>query len=301
MNWWCEGRFFIPNFQFGFRQGKSVDDSLAIISTEIRLAFTRFSKVGAIFLDIKGAFDNVNPVLLIEILKKIGLPQKIVRFIQWIVSERHLSGYLGGSFLRRDRASCGLPQGSSLSPILYSLYTAFLTRNLPENVSVLYYADDIVVHTTSSNLCTIFDRLQAAYTHFHTKLKELRLELSGAKSKMCIFSRDGRIKDRNTIRRLNLKVSLLNETVPLVESVKFLGVILDGRLSWIEHAKYLLRSSKSKINVMRSITGLSWGSHPVALMAVYKGWIRASLDYGCIAFMDIDHNAAKIMDILWKI
>lgn len=142
----------IPEFQFGFRRGKSVDDSLAILSTEIRLAFTRISKLGAIFLDIKGAFDNVNPVLLIEILNQLDLPQKIVKFIHSVISDRYLSGYMAGDFVGREKATCGLPQGSSLSPILYSLYTAFLTRDLPEGVSVLYYADDIVVYSTSVNL-----------------------------------------------------------------------------------------------------------------------------------------------------
>lgn len=298
LSWWCKCRSLIPEFQFRFCRAKSVDDSLAILFTEIRLAFTRISKLGTIFLDIKGAFDNVNPILLIEILNQLGLRSKIVRFIHSVISERYLSGYIDGNFIDRKKANCGLPQGSSLSPILYSLYTAFLTRGLPEDVSVLYYADDIVVYTSSVNLQVVFNRLQSAYIYFHLKLKKLQLELSGAKSKLCIFSKHERIKDSNMIRRLNLKVAFQGESVPIVKTVKFLGVIFDGKLSWVAHAKQVLRSSGKKINVMRSIAGLCWGSHPSTLLSVYKGWIRSSLEYGSIAFVDIDHNAEKILDTI---
>lgn len=97
-----------------------------------------------------------------------------------------------------------------------------------------------------------------------------------------------------TLRRLNLRVAFQGESVPIVDSVKFLEVIFDGNLSWVAHAKQVSQASNNKINVMRSIAGLS--SHPDTLLSVYKGWIKAPLDYGCIAFVDVEQNAAKILD-----
>lgn len=50
------------------------------------------------------------------------------------------------------------------------------------------------------------------------------------------------------------------------------------------------------MNVMKAIAGIQWGAHPSVLLTVYKDWIRSLLDYGCIAFSDINGNAALILD-----
>lgn len=143
LNRWAESLSLIPDFQFGFWRGRSVENSLLILSTEIKISFARKRRLGAIFLDIKVAFDNVNPTILKEILGQLGLPSKISDFVSFVISDRYLSNYLGGYLLGRNRASRGLPQSSSLSPILHS--TSFLTRDLLEYVLVLLYVNNIVV------------------------------------------------------------------------------------------------------------------------------------------------------------
>lgn len=296
LNWWCERVHVVPDFQLGFRRGRSVDDSLSVLSSEIRLAFKRGIRLGALFLDIKGAFDNVNPEILRDILGQVGLSPKLIRFIYFVTANRHLSGYMGGECLGEGTATRGLPQGSSLSPLLYSIYTAFLARDLPDEVKVLYYADDIVVFVNSGSLRIIFDRLQEAFVHFHFVLKELQLELSCSKSKICIFGDRGRIRDRSCIERNGLGVSFLGERVPVVESVCFLGVVFDRRLSWIEHAKSVGLRCGRRVNVMKSVAGLRWGAHPVTLLTIYRGWVRSLLDYGCVAFCDVGGDAACLMD-----
>lgn len=96
LDWWSYNLKIIPDFQFGFCKGKSTDDSLVILTTEINLAFEKNSRLGALFLDIKGTFDNVNPAKLHQMLIQLGLPTKIARFILYITSKRMVKGYING-------------------------------------------------------------------------------------------------------------------------------------------------------------------------------------------------------------
>lgn len=67
LSWWVEANNILPSTQFGFRKGKSCA-FLAILTTEIITGFAKNRSTTCIFLDIKGAFDNVIPSKLIHTL-----------------------------------------------------------------------------------------------------------------------------------------------------------------------------------------------------------------------------------------
>jgi len=68
------------------------------------------------------------------------------------------------------------------------------------------------------------------------------------------------------------------------DTVKFLGVYLDERLTWKHHIDHIVKKCKTRINLMRSISGSSWGASKSSLMTIYRTLIRAVLDYGAIAY-----------------
>lgn len=73
---------------------------------------TSDSILGAVFLDIRGAFDNVVPAVLLEILARLGLPAKVLRYIDFMISRRIVDGYWEGEFLGTRFATRDVPQGN---------------------------------------------------------------------------------------------------------------------------------------------------------------------------------------------
>lgn len=67
------------------------------------------SVLRAVFLDIRGAFDNVVPAILLEILARLGVPVKVIRFVDFMVSRRRVEGYWESKQLGTRVAIKGLP------------------------------------------------------------------------------------------------------------------------------------------------------------------------------------------------
>jgi len=74
-----------------------------------------------------------------------------------------------------------------------------------------------------------------------------------------------------------------------VKTVKFLGMTFDQELNWNAHIENILRNSKGKINLLRSLTGYRWGASKKTLIRIYDTLIKPKLDYG----IEIMHTASK--------
>ena len=91
LDWYIESNEILPEFQYGFRKGRSTLDSLAIFTCDIRLAFTENKFITAAFLDICAAYDNVQIPFLMDKLHNIGVPPKTFLFIKGLLTERSIT------------------------------------------------------------------------------------------------------------------------------------------------------------------------------------------------------------------
>jgi len=106
--------------------------------------------LNAAFLDIKGAFNNVIPNILVQELENIGIAAKIRMFILNLTSSRSLHFVVDriGSFYSYKDVS----QGCTLSPLLFEIYIYLkdIVKHLHQDSQILLYADDITIYSTSS-------------------------------------------------------------------------------------------------------------------------------------------------------
>ena len=159
MEWFLESNELLPQWQFGFRKAKSCLDSLSVITTDIRVSQMNKSSTVAAFLDIDKAYDKVLLPLLKDRLIRIGIPPKISQLIFNIMAERHVVIDSGRGPIERIRYE-GLPQGSVLSPLLFNVYTLEIQSLIPEQVSILQYADDFVLYSSDKNVNSAASRIE---------------------------------------------------------------------------------------------------------------------------------------------
>ena len=146
--------------QFGFRSGHSTTLQVACVIHFAAAAKNRKESAVAAFLDVASAFDRVwHPGLMIKILRA-GTPHHIAlvlaAFLHGMTFRVRVESAISSSHL----IAAGVPQGSTLSPALYSWYT----NDLPaEQGSMLaLYADDIALLSKSLNLEHAAIKLQRA-------------------------------------------------------------------------------------------------------------------------------------------
>ena len=114
----------------------------------------------------------------------------------------------------------GVPQGSKLSPTLFSFYIADMPRPTAP-VKRICYADDITVWASGVEITELEHKVNTYLTEMSRFLRENSLLISAPKSSVTLFTPDP--AQANT----RPKIKIADSEVPLVRSPKLLGVYLD--------------------------------------------------------------------------
>lgn len=99
-------------------------------------------------MDIASAYDNVKRVILIEKLKTESCPERIIKFVNEWMRERRVQFIISEKENETRILNQGLSQEGVLSPILYAIYTKDIRKKIHEDITVLQFADDVVLYNT---------------------------------------------------------------------------------------------------------------------------------------------------------
>ena len=117
IQWWIEHQNLLPNNQTGFQKGHSCSDNLTTLAINIDMAFSNNEDVLTAFLDVSGAFDNVNSDILLEKLAKLDCSEYPLHFYKFLTYERNITAeILEGTFRKVNK---GVPQGGPSSALLH--------------------------------------------------------------------------------------------------------------------------------------------------------------------------------------
>ncbi|XP_063907812.1 uncharacterized protein LOC135125954 [Zophobas morio] len=132
----------LPSYRSGFRRNYSTCSALLKITSEISTALDDSQLCILTLLYYSKAFDMVNPQLLLAKLRYYGLAEAFCDWFNSYLSNRTQVVKLEDNVSSEIEMALGVPQGSSLSPILFTTFTADLPSCLSSDVSAHLYADD---------------------------------------------------------------------------------------------------------------------------------------------------------------
>ena len=118
MAWLAITRHILSNQQFGALPLRSATDLTTCLTHDIEKGFSQGRTISLLTMDVKGAFDGVLPGRLIRRLREQGWPNNLVSWIQSFATDRSVQIRLDGTTGPNTAVTCGLPQGSPISPIL---------------------------------------------------------------------------------------------------------------------------------------------------------------------------------------
>lgn len=258
----------LSKHQSGFRPCHSTQDVLLHVTDSWRRAIDNKDYVGAVFLDLAKAFDCVDHAILISKLPYYGLDGKVLLWIQNYLTDRTQRVYLENDQSAWSKVAIGVPQGSILGPLLFTLYINDLPTVI-NHCDVNIYADDTEIHSSNSSLPTLTSHIQEDLDSVDVWMSSNRLRVNPTKTVSMLIGPHQKIRNRT------LDVSLSNTKICSVTSTKYLGVYIDCHLTWDEHVQYVLKRVRGKLASIARLKPLP--SKVIALL--YKTFVVPIFDY----------------------
>ncbi len=203
--------------QFGFRTHHSTETAICVFLEKVKSLLDRNTLVGAIFLDLKKA-DSVNHQVLLSRLTHFNFSEHTLHWFASYLSGRKQHVAVDGVNSASLKCHVGVPQGSVLGPILFSLFINNLP-NLDQNVHTLMYADDVVILREAETISEVSTSLTSALSCIQAWLSKSCLLLNTKKTVCMMFS-------KRQLQITNSNLLLNGEELGIVNDFKYLGVTL---------------------------------------------------------------------------
>ena len=225
----------LADSQFAYRKGHSTEDALLVAVDWLARQVDNGRVASVVSLDLSRAFDSVDHSMLLTKLEWYGIAPAWFRSY---LSDRRQVVRGGTLFLPLTH---GVPQGSLLGPILFSIFT----NDLPSFISHGYissYADDtqLLDSDTLENLPLLKARQETTLSVVQAYFNSNSLKMNPSKTTLLLV---GTPQSLNKFSSFSLVSS--GHTLTPSHSVKMLGAEIDCTLSWEAHISSLVKKCNS--------------------------------------------------------
>jgi hypothetical protein len=289
-SYFCENKLMSDN-QSGFRAGFSCETCLLKMTTKWYQALDKGDIIGCVALDLSKAFDVLNFNILLKKLEAYGCHDNVIKWFYSYLQGRKQYVKIGDITSGMLNLENGVPQGSILGPLIFSIYINDMPLCL-EYVHVDLYADDTTLYFVAKDVSDVEKFLAHDLNNFTQWCFKNKLVINKQKSKcILIYSRQrARYLEKET-----LSLFIDNTKLECVEKIKILGLIIDKNLTWQHHINNLCQKLSLLVGLLWRIR--SFLTYEMKLL-FYNSFILSRMDY-CICIWG---GASNIyLDKLYKL
>jgi len=279
--------------QYGFLEQKSTEQALDNVVDLLQSKLDTGLHTIVISLDIKGAFDHAWHPYLFQQLQKKNCPPGIYALTRSYYSDRLVKvRYCGSEFEKSTNK--GSVQGSVCGPIHWNIIMdGLLSLDFPSGVHVQAFADDGLVVISARTACDLQGKSQRTIDLITSWGKLAKLTFSESKTQVMFVSR--KLKFDKPVLQMN------GELLTYVKHFKLLGVIIDHKLHFTEHVKYIVRKSASSFQKLCQAAKPTWGLCPEVIRTMYIGALEPLITYAARVWgtraLQFDTNVKKLNSI----
>ncbi|XP_061759223.1 probable RNA-directed DNA polymerase from transposon BS isoform X1 [Nerophis ophidion] len=280
-------------FQSGFRANHSTETALAKLTNDLLLTMDSDASSMLLLLDLSAAFDTVDHNILLERIKiRIGISDSALSWFNSYLTDRMQCVSYNSVTSDYVKVTCGVPQGSVLGPVLFSIYMLPLGDVIRKyGISFHCYADDTQLYMplklTNTPDCS---QLEACLNEIKQWMSANFLQLNAKKTEMLII---GPARHRPLFN--NTTLTFDNQIIKQGDSVKNLGIIFDPTLSFESHIKSVTKTAFFHLrNIAKIRSILSTKDAEIIIHA----FVTSRLDYCNVLFSGLPMSSIKRLQLV---
>lgn len=225
--------------------------------------------VGGLFLDLKKAFDTLNHNILLNKLECYGIRGVANEVIKSYLTNRKQFVHIEGECSSLSPINVGVPQGSNIGPLLFLLFINDLGR-LKLNGNARLFADDTALFYPHNDIHTIISLMEKDLRILNEYFNANLLSLNASKTKYMIFKSIRKIVPDHDQVRLGCNI------IEKVYCFKYLGILFDPVLSWINHINLIEKRVSSYIGILWRVRLFVPSK---TLLTYYYAYIHSQINY----------------------
>ena len=271
----------LTDHQFGFQKKRSCETQLLITINELAKSLDGGKQIDCILLDFSKAFDKVSHKHLIIKLQHYGVQGPILRWIETFLADCTQEVIVKGEHSDIIPVTSGVPQGTVLGPALFLVYI----NDLPEWVSstLRLFADDCLLYREINNQSDT-ETLQQDLDNLQHWEKTWLMEFAEEKCQILQITKKYK---RNTIMR---DYSIHGYSLQAVQEGKYLGVTLQGKLSFTPHINNIVKmATTTRHFLQRNLRGCSKDVKDTS----YRTFVRPLMEYASTVWDPVGNKASQ--------
>ena len=233
--------------QSGLRPQHTTQDVLVSTLDDWRQAVDEDKLVGSIMVDLSKAFDTISHPILHRKLASYGVRNDELNWFKSYLDGRRQRVCIGAVQSAWSDILRGVPQGSILGPLLFTIYVNDLPQAVVQS-EVKQYADDTTMYCASDSSAALSGGLSADLARVADWVEQNGLKLNEAKTQMLLLSRRRRAKELEDV-----VVTLRGQEVTRSDKVKYLGVWIDEGLTWSDHIEVVRKKCFGSLANLRRL------------------------------------------------
>jgi hypothetical protein len=293
MNDYFTDRKLIPDFQTGFRKGKSTSVNLRRLYNNTYFQSTigmNKRPTASVFFDAKKAFDTVWYNGLIVKLARDGVPAQIIRFLGNWITDRSLVVRIGRELSKSVNLRSGVPQGSVISPLIWNYWLGDCPTTASPHAYTALYADDIALWVSHPQISHLIRILNSEIGRLVAWTRRKRLVLTPEKTYAIathtLKGKRDKIKKQHIYMDEERGVKIEWQTQAVL-----LGILFHETGSFAPHIMNKVRLANARVRALWRFNQVIPGK---TLYNVYKAAIEPILTYGTeVIYESINDNLAK--------